>query len=146
MGKINDSWYTSNADDWGTPQKLFDELNEEFGFTVDVCANEHNFKVENYFDKEQDGLNQVWDGVVWCNPPYGRTIKLWMQKAYETWRGGGVTVVCLVPARTDTVWWHEYAAKGSEIRFIKGRLKFERPGLKSDSAPFPSAIIIFRKQ
>lgn len=89
MTKINDSWYTSTADDWGTPQKLFDELNEEFGFTVDVCANEHNFKVENYFDKEKNGLTQVWDGVVWCNPPYGRDIKLWMAKALEAWSGGG---------------------------------------------------------
>lgn len=143
MGKINDSWYTSNADDWGTPQKTFDELNAEFGFTVDVCANEHNFKVANYFDIEHDGLVQVWDGVVWCNPPYGRTIKVWMQKAYESWRGGA-TVVCLVPARTDTAWWHDYAAKATEIRFLRGRLKFERPGLKSDAAPFPSAVVIFR--
>ena len=146
MGQINESWYSSNADDWGTPQKLFDDLNAEFGFTVDVCANANNFKVEPYFDKEQDGLKQVWAGVVWCNPPYGRTIKLWMQKAYETWLGGGVTVVCLVPARTDTVWWHEYAAKATEIRFIRGRLKFERPNSKGDPAPFPSAIIIFRSQ
>jgi len=147
MTKINDSWYTSTADDWGTPQKLFDELNEEFGFTVDVCANEHNFKVENYFDKEKNGLTQVWDGVVWCNPPYGRDIKLWMAKALEAWSGGGgATVVCLVPARTDTAWWHDYAAKASEIRFIRGRLKFVKPGSNGDAAPFPSAIVIFRKQ
>ena len=143
MGKINESWYTSTADDWGTPQKTFDELNAEFGFTLDVCANAHNFKVANYFDIERDGLSQVWDGVVWCNPPYGRTIKVWMQKAYESWLAGA-TVVCLVPARTDTAWWHDYAAKAPEIRFLRGRLKFERPEQKSDSAPFPSAIIVFK--
>jgi len=143
MGQINESWYTSTSDDWGTPQKTFDELNAEFGFTIDVCASSHNFKVNNYFDVEVDGLAQVWDGVVWCNPPYGRTIKVWMQKAHEAWLNGA-TVVCLVPARTDTAWWHDYAAKATEIRFLRGRLKFERPGLKSDAAPFPSAIVIFR--
>lgn len=143
MTKINDSWYSSNADDWGTPQKVFDDLNAEFSFTVDVCANEHNFKVANYFDIEIDGLKQKWEGVVWCNPPYGKTIKLWMAKAYEAWQGGA-TVVCLVPARTDTAWWHDYAAKAPEIRFIRGRLKFERNGVAGDAAPFPSAIIIFK--
>lgn len=145
MGKINASWYTSDADDWGTPQKFFDDLDQEFGFTLDVCANEFNFKVANYFDREQDGLLQPWDGVVWCNPPYGRTIKLWMQKAYESWQAGA-TVVCLVPARTDTACWHDFAAQAPEIRFIRGRLKFERPDSKGDSAPFPSAVVIFRKQ
>jgi len=146
MGQINNSWYTSNADDWGTPQKLFNDLNAEFGFTLDACANERNFKVENYFDVEVDGLKQKWEGVVWCNPPYGRTIKEWMAKAYGSWREGGATVVCLVPARTDTGWWHDYAAKAPEIRFIRGRLKFERDGKAGDSAPFPSAIIIFRNE
>lgn len=136
---------SSLADDWGTPQKIFDELNAEFNFTVDVCANANNFKVANYFDLIKNGLAQDWNGVVWMNPPYGRTIKLWMAKAYESWRGGA-TVVCLVPARTDTAWWHDYAAHASEIRFIRGRLKFERPGIKSDAAPFPSAIVIFRTE
>jgi len=143
MPKINESWFTSNADDWGTPQKLFDELNKEFGFTVDVCANEFNYKLPNYFDIERDGLAQVWDGVVWCNPPYGRTIKLWMAKALEAWQNGA-TVVCLVPARTDTIWWHDYAIKATEIRFIKGRLKYEQNRIAGTAAPFPSAIVIFR--
>jgi phage N-6-adenine-methyltransferase len=143
MREINDSWFTSNTDDWGTPQALFDELNTEFGFTVDVCANENNFKVANYFDVEKDGLAQPWEGVVWCNPPYGRRMKLWIAKAYEAWQQGA-TVVCLIPARTDTVWWHSYAAKASEIRFIKGRLKYEQNRIPGDNAPFPSAIVIFR--
>jgi len=140
---ITSGLMSSLTDDWGTPQKVFDELNAEFAFTLDVCASSHNFKVANYFDVERDGLIQVWEGIVWMNPPYGRTIKAWMQKAYESWLGGA-TVVCLVPARTDTAWWHDYAAKATEIRFIRGRLKFEQPGLKSDAAPFPSAIVIFR--
>jgi len=141
---ITSGLMSSLSDDWGTPQKVFDDLNAEFGFTVDVCASKHNFKVSNYYSVEQNGLEQAWQGVVWMNPPYGRTIKFWMQKAYKAWLGGA-TVVCLVPARTDTAWWHDYAAKASEIRFIRGRLKFEQPGLKSDAAPFPSAIVIFRK-
>jgi len=140
---ITSGLMSSLSDDWGTPQKVFDELNKEFSFTLDACASSHNFKVANYFDIEKDGLIQTWEGVIWMNPPYGRTIKLWMQKAYEAWQGGA-TVVCLVPARTDTAWWHDYAAKASEIRFMRGRLKFEKPGLKSDAAPFPSAIVIFR--
>ena len=134
---------SSLADDWGTPHKLFDELNAEFGFTLDACANEHNFKVANYYDIEKDGLTQVWDGVVWCNPPYGRTIKLWMAKVVESWEQG-TTVVCLVPARTDTAWWHDYAMKANEIRFLRGRVKFERPGMKSAAAPFPSALLIYK--
>lgn len=140
---ITSGLMSSLADDWATPKKLFDELDLEFGFTLDVCANATNFKVKRYFDVEMDGLAQVWDGVVWMNPPYGRTIKLWMAKAVEAWQGGA-TVVCLIPARTDTAWWHDYAVQADEIRFIRGRVKFEKPGLKSDAAPFPSAIVIFR--
>lgn len=144
MSKITSGMFTSLADDWATPKSLFDELDSEFGFTVDVCANANNFKVANYFDVERDGLAQVWDGVVWMNPPYGKTIKAWMEKAYESWLAGA-TVVCLVPARTDTAWWHDYAAKASEIRFIRGRVKFvSADGVGSNPAPFPSAIVIFR--
>jgi len=81
----------------------------------------------------------VWDGVCWMNPPYGRTIGKWMRKAYESSLTGS-TVVCLVPARTDTAWWHDYAIKG-EVRFLRGRLKF---GGSANSAPFPNAVVIFR--
>jgi phage N-6-adenine-methyltransferase len=143
MTLINESWYTSTSDDWGTPKKLFDELDAEFGFTLDACASEHNFKVDKYFTKEDNSLVQDWQGIVWMNPPYGRTIGQWMEKAYKASQTGAI-VVCLVPARTDTAWWHDYAMHG-EIRFLRGRLKFEQPGfVKNSPAPFPSAIVIFR--
>ena len=141
MGKINSGVMSSLTPEWGTPQDFFDELDKEFNFTVDVCADWWNAKVDNYFTIEDDGLSQKWDGVVWMNPPYGREIKLWMQKAVEEWKDGA-TVVCLVPARTDTAWWHDYAMQGN-IRFLRGRLKFVAfDGVKS-SAPFPSAVIVF---
>lgn len=138
---VNKGLLTSTTDDWETPTALFEELNREFGFTLDVCANEGNAKCSHYYSKEQDGLAQKWSGVCWMNPPYGSTIKQWMERAYQA-SMEGCTVVCLVPARTDTAWWHDYAAKG-EIRFIRGRLKF---GDSKNSAPFPSAVIIFRPQ
>ena len=132
--------FTSNSDDWETPQDLFDELNEEFHFKLDVCADSNNKKCDNFFDKYQNGLKKHWFTyeTVWMNPPYGRDIGKWIKKAYEE-SLRGCRVVCLLPARTDTKWWHDYCMKG-EIRFIKGRLKFS--GSKN-SAPFPSAIVIF---
>lgn len=135
---ITNGMFTSNTDEWATPQWLFDTLNNEFHFDVDVCADHKNHKCDKYFSKEEDGLSQQWNGVVWCNPPYGNEISKWVEKAYEYFTRGG-TVVMLVPARTDTRWWHNYIRKG-EVRFIKGRLKFN----DGDSpAPFPSAIVIF---
>jgi phage N-6-adenine-methyltransferase len=131
--------FMSTTDLWETPQELFDQLNEEFHFTVDVCALPENAKVKDYFTPTQNGLELSWRGVCWMNPPYGRQIVRWMRKAYESSQEGA-TVVCLVPARTDTAWWHDYAVWG-EIRFIRGRLKF---GGQANSAPFPSAIVIFR--
>lgn len=131
--------FSSATDVWATPQSLFDELNAEFAFTLDVCALPENAKCDRYFTPETDGLTQAWTGVCWMNPPYGRTIGQWMRKAYESAQAGA-TVVALVPARTDTEWWHEWASKG-EVRFIRGRLRF---GAASTSAPFPSAIVIFR--
>jgi len=131
--------YSSKTDLWETPQALFDILNAEFNFTLDVCAIPENAKCQNFFTPEQDGLAKKWEGRCWMNPPYGRVIGQWMKKAYESSLNGAV-VVCLIPSRTDTKWWHEYAMKG-DIRFIKGRLKF---GGAADSAPFPSAIVIFR--
>jgi len=136
-----DVHFSSKTDLWSTPQDTFDALNKEFGFTLDVCATKENAKCYNFYTVEDDGLAQKWDGVCWMNPPYGREIKKWMEKAYLESLDGAV-VVCLVPSRTDTVWWHEYAMKG-EIRFIKGRLKF---GNAKNSAPFPSAVIIFNKK
>ena len=131
--------FSSKTDNWATPQDFFDEWDKEFGFDLDVCASPDNAKCVKYFDVEEDGLKQKWEGICWMNPPYGRTIKQWMEKAYTS-AEEGATVVCLVPARTDTVWWHDYAMKG-HVTFIKGRLKF---GGSKNSAPFPSAVVVFR--
>lgn len=131
--------FSSETDNWSTPQDLFDHWNSVYSFELDVCASPDNAKCEAYFTKEQDGLSQDWSNkVCWMNPPYGREISKWMKKAYES-KQQGATVVCLVPARTDTAWWHDYAAKGA-VHFLRGRLKF---GNSKNSAPFPSAIIVF---
>jgi len=131
---------SSTTDLWETPQVLFDELNAKYHFTLDVCAIPENAKCEKFFTPEQDGLRQEWTGVCWMNPPYGRQVSGWVKKAYESSQKGA-TVVCLLPARTDTAWWHDYCMKG-EITFIRGRLKF---GQAQNSAPFPSAIVVFDK-
>lgn len=136
---INKGLFTSNTDLWATPQDFFDKINQEFNFELDVCANAENAKCDKYFDEYMDGLKQLWKGTCWMNPPYGRVIGEWVKKAYES-SLQGATVVCLLPARTDTRWWHDYCMKG-EIRFVKGRLKF---GNSKNSAPFPSAVVIFK--
>jgi len=133
-----DVHFSSKTDLWSTPQDFFDKYNKIYNFTLDVCATKDNAKCNNYFTKEENGLEQKWSGNCWMNPPYGKEISLWMKKAYES-SLQGATVVCLVPSRTDTKWWHNYAIKG-KIEFIKGRLKF---GNSKNSAPFPSAVIIF---
>ena len=133
-----DLMFSSKSCEWSTPQDFFDKLNDEFHFTLDVCATPENAKCEHYYTKEQDGLSQPWTGTVWCNPPYGRGItEKWVKKASET----DTTVVMLLPARTDVQWFHDYIYHKAEIRFIKGRLKF---GGCKDSAPFPSMVVIFR--
>ena len=131
--------FSSKTDMWATPQKFFDKYNEKYRFTLDPCATSDNAKCPIYFTEADDGLKQQWTGSVWMNPPYGREIIKWMKKAYES-SLQGATVVCLVPSRTDTKWWHDYAMKG-EIEFIKGRLKF---GDAKNSAPFPSAVVVFK--
>lgn len=136
---VSRTLFSSQTDLWATPQDVFDRLDSEFHFEVDVCALASNAKCRRYFTPAQDGLKQPWKGVCWMNPPYGRDIGRWMRKAYES-SLAGATVVCLVPARTDTAWWHDYATKG-EIRFVRGRLRF---GAAKCAAPFPSAIVIFR--
>jgi phage N-6-adenine-methyltransferase len=138
---INQGLFTSNTDLWATPKDFFVKLDEEFDFDLDVCANAENAKCTHYFSQEQDGLKQEWIGTCWMNPPYGRVIGDWVKKAYES-SLNGATVVCLLPARTDTRWWHDYCMKG-EIRLVRGRLKF---GDSKNSAPFPSAVVIFGKQ
>ena len=137
-----DVHYSSKTNEWSTPQDFFDELDKEFNFTLDPCATSENAKCNKYFTVEDDGLKQDWSNdVVFMNPPYGREIKYWVQKAYEE-SLKGATVVCLIPARTDTTYWHNYIfGKADDIRFIKGRLKFS--GSKNP-APFPSAIIIYK--
>ena len=132
--------FSSATDEWATPQFLFDALNAEFRFSLDPCATPENAKCSRFYTRKEDGLQQDWsEETVFMNPPYGREIGRWMQKAYEASRSGA-TVVCLIPARTDTSWWHRYAMRG-EIRLLQGRLKF---GDGQNSAPFPSAIVIFR--
>ncbi len=133
---------TSKTYEYETPQAFFDELDREFHFVLDPCATDENHKCDIYFTKADDALSKNWTdfGPVFMNPPYGREISRWVEKAYETARIGRSPVVCLLPARTDTSWWHDYCTKG-EIRFIRGRLRFSK--LKSN-APFPCAVVIFR--
>lgn len=139
----NNIHFSSRTDEWSTPQDLFDKLNAEFGFTLDPCATHENAKCPRYYTKEDDGLSKSWAGeIVFMNPPYGRQIGRWVRKAYEEWRDNGTTVVCLLPARTDTRWFHSYIyGKATEIRFLPGRLKF---GNAKNSAPFPSMIVVYR--
>ena len=134
---INTGMMTSNTDQWSTPQAFFDGLNAEFGFTVDVCALPENAKCAKYYTPEMDGLAQKWGGACWMNPPYGREIGKWVKKAAEA----GTLVVGLLPARTDTMWFHDYIYGRAEMRFVKGRLKF---GDSKNSAPFPSMVVIWR--
>lgn len=131
--------FSSKTDLWATPQAFYEKYNTIYNFTLDVCASKDNAKCAVYYDIEANGLSQSWHGVCWMNPPYGRDIGKWMKKAYES-SLQGATVVCLVPSRTDTKWWHDYAMQG-QIEFIKGRLKF---GDAKNSAPFPSAIVVFK--
>ena len=139
-----DVLFSSKTDLWETPQEFFDGLDNLFHFTLDACATSENTKCEHYYTPEQDGLSQQWSGVVWCNPPYGREIGKWVEKAYKTAEKGEAVVVMLLPARTDTKWFHDfcYFNKFATIRFVRGRLKF---GGSKNSAPFPSMVVIFRK-
>jgi site-specific DNA-methyltransferase (adenine-specific) len=133
--------FSSKTDLWETPQDLFDKLNNEFQFTLDVCATPENAKCDKFYTKEQDGLKHPWKGTVWCNPPYGRGIGQWVRRALFA-SVSGSTVVMLLPARTDTKWFHDYIYKRNnvEIRFIRGRLKF---GGSKNSAPFPPMVVVF---
>jgi len=131
--------FSSRSEEWATPPALFAKLDAEFGFSLDPCATPENAKCSSFYTRDDDGLSKPWHGSVFMNPPYGDTIGLWMAKAWEEARRGAL-VVCLVPARVDTAWWHDYAARG-EVRFLRGRLRF---GGAVQSAPFPSAIVIFR--
>tara|TARA_Y100000401_G_scaffold55907_1_gene44278 strand:+ start:19707 stop:20198 length:492 start_codon:yes stop_codon:yes gene_type:complete len=134
--------YSSTTNEWATPNDLFEALDDEFGFTLDPCATDDNHKCKKYYTKETNGLIQDWrDEVVFMNPPYGRAIGKWVEKAAHETAHQDCTVVCLIPARPDTKYWHNYIFPyASEIRFLKGRVKF---GDGAAGAPFPSAIVIF---
>ena len=137
---MNKGMFSSNSIYWETPQHFFDRLDSEFGFTLDVCATPDNAKCERFFTERENGLAQKWDGVCWMNPPYGRGITKWIRKAWAEAQNG-VTVVCLVPSRTDTGWWHSYVMEANEIRFVRRRLRFS----DADNAPFPCAVVVFRE-
>lgn len=140
---MRDILYSSASEEWETPLDLFRKLDAEFDFDLDVCATPENAKCQRFFTKEQDGLSQPWTGTVWCNPPYGRGVEKWVRRClYHSLENGGGTAVMLLPARTDTKWFHRYILFHAEIRFLPGRLKF---GKSKNSAPFPSMIIIFRR-
>lgn len=134
---MNRVHFLSKTDLWETPQQFFDALNEEFRFETDVCAIPENTKCEKFYTPEQDGLKQDWTGVCWCNPPYGRQIGKWVEKAAKS----SATVVMLVPARTDTAWFHDWILPFAAIRFVRGRLKF---GGAKYNAPFPCMVCVFR--
>ena len=131
--------FSSTTDEWETPRAFFAALDAEFHFETDVCATAGNAKCDHFYTAEQDGLAQEWRGTCWCNPPYGRHISRWIRKAHESAQRGA-TVACLVPARTDTDWWHRYCLR-AEVRFVRGRLKFS--GARHN-APFPCAVVVFR--
>lgn len=141
--KMNSSvMFSSASDNWVTPKRLFDDLNAVFNFDLDAAASDDNAKCQKYFTIAENGLAQSWHGNVWLNPPYGRKIGAWVKKAYdEVMWGGASSVVLLLPARTDTTWYHDYCSKGI-VLFLRGRLKF---GNAKNSAPFPSMIVIFCK-
>lgn len=145
MGNINKGLFTSSKKDWETPDDLYDFLDNIFGFTLDPCASRANHKAAKYFTAKDDGIEKKWSGTVFMNPPYGRTddgrtIADWIMKAYqESFSPDVDAVVCLIPARTDTRYWHDYVMKSQIVWLIKGRVKFSG----AQSAPFPSAIVVF---
>lgn len=144
---MNAALLSSKKMDWCTPIDFFNELNKEFNFVLDAAATDETAKCKDYFTPETDGLKQSWkrtDGAVFCNPPYGREIGKWVKKAYEESTKHDTTIVLLIPARTETAYFHNYIYKRAEIRFIRGRLKFtDENGIAGDNAPFPSMVVIY---
>lgn len=141
---MNKAMLSSNRMDWETPQEFFDKLNAQFHFALDAAANEHNAKCSRYFTPEQNGLSQSWDvgGAVWCNPPYGRSTGKWVKKAYQEAQKG-VTIVMLIPARTDTSYFHDWIYDKADVAFLRGRLQFELGGIPQGRAPFPAMLVIY---
>ena len=134
--------FSSKSDEWETPIDVFNRLNEEFDFDLDPCADENNHKCDRYFTQKQNGLIQNWGGSkVFCNPPYGKEISAWVRKCSDESKKENTVVVMLIPARTDTKWFHDYIYQKAEVRFLKGRLKF---GGSKNNAPFPSMVVVFK--
>lgn len=132
--------FSRKTDEWETPQEFFEKLDSEFNFEIDVCATSENSKCSSFIGKDDDGLSLEWQGHrCWMNPPYSQVAK-WMKKAHEESQKGS-TVVCLVPARTDTKWFHDFVIGKAEVRFIKGRLRF---GSSQYNATFPNMLVIYR--
>ena len=142
MADLTEARFAAKSVEYETPRDLFDRAHSEFGFTCDVASTDANAKCTEHFTKVDDGLAQVWSGVCWCNPPYGREMPRWIRKARSEAAAGRATTVLLIPARTNTAWWHEDCMKG-EVRFIRGRPRFNggKHGL-----PFPLALVIFRAE
>lgn len=140
--KGQEALFSSASEEWATPQDFYDKLDSEFHFTLDPCSTHKNHKCKTYFTKEQDGLKKSWGGYrVFCNPPYGKQLKLWVKKCNQESKKKDTLVVLLIPARTDTAYFHDWIYNQAELRFIRGRLKF---GNSKNSAPFPSMIAIFK--
>lgn len=143
--KGQDVLFSSRSEEWETPKEFFAALDAEFHFNLDACATKQNRKCERFYSKEDDALSQPWTGNVWCNPPYGRDIGKWVQKAAREIQRDADVIVMLIHARTDTKWFHDfiYRKPNVELRFVRGRLKF---GGSKYNAPFPSMIAVFRKE
>ena len=139
MPDVNQNWFNRPKDNYETPDSLFKPLDDEFHFTLDVAASKENAKCATFFTKEENGLLQDWSGVCWMNPPFGREMRKWVKKAYEEWKKGA-TVVCLLPSRTNTAWWHDWVMQG-EVRFIRGEVKFKG---HENGLWMPMSIVIFR--
>ncbi|MEJ1301304.1 DNA N-6-adenine-methyltransferase [Lactiplantibacillus plantarum] len=143
---INKALFTSNKEDWETPQDFYDRLNAKYHFEWNLAASDDNAKCSCYFTRDDNSLEQDWEGLsgnLFLNPPYGRELKLWVKKAATTGLKDKQNLVMLIPSRTDTSYWHDYIFNHAEIKFLRGRLKFEVDGISGDSAPFPSAIVIY---
>jgi len=141
MPEVKQTWFNRSKVDYETPPEVFNPLQKEFGITFDVCATPKNAKCQQFFTVSDNALEKDWNGVCWMNPPFGREMKKWVIKAW-TESQKGVTVICLLPARTNTNWWHDYCMKG-EVRFIRGEVKFV--GCKN-GLWLPMAIVIFNRQ
>lgn len=146
----NDLYFSSDKQDWETPKSLFEELDKRFSFDLDAAANANNAKLPVYFTETENALEQQWEGNVFCNPPYGRgnAIYKWVSKAYEEYiRDPNRTIVLLIPARTETAYFHDFIFGKAKVEFLRGRLKFESGGVAyPHNAPFPSAVIIYGQE